>query len=418
MHTAPPFILRPAASPARPVPGPVGRLLLILGLLCTVPTSAAAQSFPGTPDGQRAVNYRVYPTDVWGPRAGPGVGLGMVVHNLARRHDHWLLTAAPAQHEQAATLSFASANPRTARRAVLVDARGLHSDRDWYGPPDRRLTLERRSYRARVRIGQTALDRRLLVQPHVSLEGHRVDGRAGPASGRPVSGVGGGVPAASASFQGVRGGLDVQYRTGAPSGRASSAFEVGAGWERYTALDDTDLRFDRVDVRAGGVLRLHGVHRLVARVEGTTTRPRTAAGVPLFLLPRLGGALAPGWARGRFVDRDRLVGHLLYRFPLWSVGEVVALEGHAGGHVAGTYRDVGEQFTTDVAFDEPDPTSPGRPLRPSVSLGLRLAAPIRPGVSMDLALGLSPEGLSAVTVSFRQRLQALRAAHHSATPFR
>jgi len=205
----------------------------------------------------------------------------------------------------------------------------------------------------------------------------------------------------------------VRYRSVPNAGRASSTVELQAGWERYAAVDDTDLRFDRVDVSAEGILSLHGVHRLVSRVNVTTTRPRTSTVVPIFLLPRLDGTLAPGWARGRFVDRDRLVGHLLYRFPLWSVGEVVAMEGHLGGHLAGTYHDVGEQFTTDVQFDEPDPTNPARPLRPSVSLGLRLSAPIRPNASMDLALGLSPEGLSAVTFSFRQRLQALRAPHHA-----
>ena len=394
----------------------MGRGLLLLGLLCAFAPGAAAQSFPGTPE-ERMVNYRVYPTDVWGPRVGPGVGLGMVVHNLARRHDHWLLTAAPARYEQVGTFSFASANPRTARRTVLVDARGLHTDRDWYGPSDQRLTLERRSYRARVRIGQTTLDRRLLFQPHLAVEGHRVDARTDPAAGARLSVDPSSIPAPSTSLQGLRGGLNVRYHSAPEAGRTASTVELQAGWERYTSLDSADLRFDRLDASVDGVLAVYGVHRLVARVDLTTTRPRTSTPVPVFLLPTLDGTLAPGWARGRFVDRDRLIGHLLYRFPLWSVGEVLALEGHAGAHLAGVYRDLGEQFTTEIQFDEPDPTDPTRPLRPSASLGLRLSAPIRPHASVDLALGLSPDGLSAVTFSIRRSLQALRPPHHAtATP--
>jgi len=394
----------------------MGRGLVLLGLLCAFAPGAAAQSFPGTPE-ERMVNYRVYPTDFWGPRVGPGVGVGVVAHNLARRHDHWLLTAAPARYEQVGTLSFASANPRTAQRTVQVDARGLHTDRDWYGPSDRRLTLERRSYRARVRIGQTTLDRRLLFQPHLSLEGHRVDARSVLASGPRLSVDPSSIPAPSTSFQGLRGGLNVRYHSAPQAGRATSTVELQGGWERYLSLDGSARRFDRIDASVDGVLAVHGVHRLVARVHLTTTHPRTSSPVPIFLLPRLDGTLAPGWVRGRFVDRDRLIGHLLYRFPLWSVGEVLALEGHAGAHLAGVYRDVDEQFTTEIRFDEPDPTDPARPLRPSASVGLRLSAPVRPHASVDLALGLSPDGLSAVTFSIRQPLQALRPPHHAtATP--
>jgi len=388
-----------------------GRLLVLLCLLCVSVHDAAAQSFPGTPQ-ERMVNYRVYPTDFWGPRVGPGVGLGMVVHNLARSHDHWLLTAAPARHEQAATLSFASANPRTARRSVLIDARGVHTNRDWYGPPLRRVTLERRSYRARVRVGQTTFGRRLLVHPHLSLEGHRVDDRRGPESVA-ADGVADVSPSPSRSFQGGRAGLNVRFRTRPAAGRSISSVRLRMGWERYVSLDGADLRFDRIDASVKGVWAVYGVHRLVGRAGITTTEPRTSTPVPIFLLPTVDGTVAPGWARGRFVDRDRLLGQLLYRFPLWSFGEVVAVEGHAGGHLAGIYRDVNDQFTTDIQFDDPNPTDSQRPLRPSISLGLRLSAPIRPHASMDVAVGLSPDGFSAATFSFRQSLQALRAPHHT-----
>jgi len=295
---------------------------------------------------------------------------------------------------------------------VLVNTRGLHTNRDWYGPSADRVTLERTSIHARVRGGQTAFAHRILVQPHLSLESHQMNGRTLPASGGGFSLPTGALPEASAQFQGLRGGLDVRYQSSPHTGRTASGVELQAGWERYATLTDDRLRFDRIDDHAQGTLALSGPHRLVAHVGLTTTRPRTSTSVPVFLLPVLDGPRVPGWNRGRFVDRDRLIGHLLYRFPLWSFGEVVALEGHAGAHLGGSYHDVGDQFSTDIRFEEPSPTADGRPLRPSASIGLRFDAPIRPGTTMDLALGLSPDGLSAVTFTVRRSLQALRPPHH------
>lgn len=388
-------------------------LVLLLWVADMTPAHAQA-AFPGAPD-EPSINLRVYPADVWGPRAGAGAGIGLVGHGLARPDDQWLLTAAPARYEQVATLSFASANPRRARRYVIVDGRALHTDRDWQGPPDDRLVLERSSAQARLRLGQTALGGHLLLQPHLAVEAHRVDAVRRPSPLRPTLGSApDAIPPPGAAYTGLRGGLGVQLDTRAAPTRYATGARLQATWDRYTALNGSSLRFDQFDSTVFGVLALGGLHRFNLRAGATLTRPRTAAPVPTVLRPSLGGPLVPGWTRSRESGPDRLFGGLLYRFPLWTWGRVVTLEGHVGGHLAATYRRIEDQFALRVQFDDAAPRPPDVPLRPTASLGLRVAVPIRPHASLDLALGLSPDGVSAARLSLVQPLQTLRPLHHAA----
>ena len=373
--------------------------------------SAAAQpSFPGTPDGT-GVNVRVYPADLWTPRVGPGVGAGFVVHNLARPNDQWLLTAAPAQHEQVATAAFASANPQRARRYVLVNARALHTDRDWLGPASGRTVLERSSLRGRVRAGQSFLNRRALIQPHLTLTHHHADAVKSPAGGPSVAAA---LPAPGASQTGLRAGVDLRFDTRNQAEVTTRGVLLQATWDRYVPLDGTALRFDQVDLDAYGYVPLGGVHRLATRLSMTLTRNRDDAPVPVYMLPTVGGAVVPGWARGRFVAADRLLASALYRFPLLHYENLFTLDGHLGAHVAGTYDALDDQFSTSVSFDENVlPTGDSRPLRPSASAGLRFAMPEREHVSIELAAGVSPEGVSVVRFSLVRSLQSLRPAHHA-----
>lgn len=405
--TSPPAHPGAAAFVRLAIPG-----IALLLLLAPVRHAHAQAGFPGVGD-EPAVNLRVYPTDFWGPRAGVGAGLGVVGHNLLRTGDQWLLTAAPARHEQVATLSFASASPYRAGRYVLVDSRALHTDRDWLGPPSRRLTLRRSSVMGRVRIGQTALHRHLLVQPYLTLRSDHVDAVRAPSPlPEALSRVAPSIPAAPQTRTGTRVGLDLQYDTRAAASSFASGLRLRAGGARYFPLDRSALRFDQFDVAAEGVVRLTGLHRLVAHAEVTLTRPRTSTPIPVVLLPTLGAARIPGWARGQFVDRDRVLGSLLYRFPIWTFGTVATIEGHVGGHLANVYRDVGDQFRPRIRVDDAASSDRGRPLRPTASVGLRLDLPIRPVSAVDLALGIGPDGVSAARVSVSRPLRALRPPHH------
>jgi len=382
-------------------------LLLVQLLAGSLSPAAAQPEFPGTPNDQ-GINVRVYPADFWTPRVGPGIGAGLVVHNLARKHDQWLFTAAPAQHEQVATASFASANPQLANQYVLVDARALHTNRHWLGPPSDRAVLERSSLRARVRLGQTWFDR-VLVQPQITVEYHRVQDVDAPSTGTAVSDP---LPLPNSTKTGARLGVDLQYDARDQPAVTTRGVLLQGTWNRYVPLDDAGLHFDQVEIDAYGYVPLGGVHRFATRLSSTLTVNRGTAPVPVYMLPTIGGAVSPGWPRGRFVAPDRLLASVLYRFPLLHYENLLTLEGHVGGHLAGSYDDVGNQFSTTLSFENPpSPNESTRPLRPSVSTGLRIAMPRRQ--DLELAVGISPAGISAVRFSLVRTLQALRPPHHS-----
>lgn len=409
---------RLSCSPSKR-PGKLGLgtvLLLLLLSFCSFSPAAAQPGFSGAPD-DTGFNFRVYPADVWGPRSGPGIGLGVVGHNLARRHDQWLLTAAPARYEQVATAAFASANPRRATRYVLVDSRALHTDRQWYGPPEQRTVLERTELRTRIRVGRALFQRTVLIQPHVTLSHQSVDAVNQPANG--PDRINAALPAPGIHQTGLRAGVEFQFDTRDRPVLATQGFLLQAKWDRYVPLEGADLQFDQVDLDAYGYLPLGGGHRFVPRLSLTLTRTRSDVPVPVFELPTLGGSRVPGWARGRFVDSDRLIGSVLYRFPLFRYEKLAAVEGHLGGHLASVYGNLSDQFTTSVSFEEnPRLNSSDRPLRPAASAGIRFAVPLRPHVSLDLAVGMSPEGATAVRLSFVRSLQSLRFPHHTSDNLR
>lgn len=378
--------------------------LLLLG------SPAQAQvDFPGSPD-ERGVNFRVYPTDVWGPRTGLGVGLGMVAHNLARTNDQWLVTAAPARHEQVGTVAFASADPKRAQRYVLVDGRALHTDREWLGP----RTFQRSAIRGRLRVGQSLLDRRLLVQPHLTFLSSTVSGVETRDSRSSVS--------ASSAFvadrTGLRTGIALRFDTRGGLPRHQRGLRLQGTWDRYLPADGSALRFDQVDLDASGVLPLSGLHRLVLRLRATTTQSRSDTPVPPYMLPTVSASVVPGWPRGHRVGSDRLLGSLLYYIPLLQIAGDAVLEGHVGPHLAAVYQDLGDQFSPSIRFDEASPEEEARSLRPSASVGLRFAVPFRNRATVDLAVGISPEGISAARVSFSRSLQSLHSTHHTADPIR
>jgi hypothetical protein len=131
----------------------------------------------------------------------------------------------------------------------------------------------------------------------------------------------------------------------------------------------------------------------------------------------LGGSQVPGWDRHRFVDSGRLIGSVLYRFPLARPFNVIRLDGHLGVHAASVYDDVFSDAAFDLTFEESpnlDPSS--APLRPAASIGTHISLLFRELPALDLAVGLSPEGVTAVRFTLSQDLQALRPSHHQLRP--
>ncbi len=407
----------------------LGRLLvgLLLPAVGTLPTPATAQAgFPGAPD-EPEVNLRIYPSDFWSSRVGIGIGAGLVVHHLGRRHAQGLLTVAPAWHEQVATIAWASANPDRAQQYVLADARALHTNRDWFyglGPDsdlDSRQSIERSAVTMRIRTGQHFLNRRFLIQPHLGLSAHRVDRVPNPsASGldqrsqRHLQQLASEqVGPLDSRHTGVRVGVDVQYDTRPQTPRPKRGILLEGGWSRYFSVSSSFIRYDRLDLSVYGYIPLGGAHHLVGRLSLAHTVTRGRAPIPYFLQPTLDGSLVPGWAQHRFVDSDRLIGSVLYRFPLAQPFSILHLGGHLGVHAANVYDDIFSAATLDLTFEESlDPDRSPVPLRPAASLGLHLGLAFRQTPTLDLTLGLSPEGVTAIGFTLNQDLQALRRPHH------
>lgn len=402
------------SSSIRFLPPPFLRLglFLLTAILLLRPSVAAGQAdFPGVPD-TTSVNFRAYLADFFGPRAGPGIGIGMVVHNLARQNDQWLVTAAPAIFEQVATLSFASANPNSARRYVLADVRGLHTDRDWLaGRGETRPAIEQSSVHGRIRVGQTFFDHRFLVQSHVTMSHHAIENVSSP---RPHPDGHSSLRSTLRSPQtGVRPGLDLQLDTRNQPPQTTSGLLLQGTWAQYVSLNGASARFDQIELDAYGYVPLGGLHRLAGRLSGTATHSRGSTPVPIYMRPRLGGSLVPGLARGQFVGMHRLLSSALYRFPLKHILGLAAIEGHLGVHLANVYDNLGSQFTSSVSFEEDPPHEDARPFRPTASAGLRFFAPARDRVTLEVAVGVSPSGISGVRFSFLRSLQALRPPHHT-----
>lgn len=403
-----------------------GVLFFVVGLAGVSGPAVAQPEFPGAPDDP-SINLRVYPLDTWSPRVGAGVGAGLVMHHLGRRHAQGLLTIGPAQHEQVASFAWASANPNRARQYVLARARGLHTNRDWFyglGPnasENARQSIERSALTVQVRAGQHVLGRRLLVQPHLSFSTHRVDRVAAAAAARLDDRsqthlrqlASDRVGTLSPEQTGLQVGVDVQYDTRSQAPRPTRGLLFKAGWTRYIGVSSSFLNYDRLDIETHGFLPLKGAHHLVGRLSVSHTGARGRASVPYYLRPTLDGPLVPGWARHRFVDSDRLIGSVLYRFPITQPFGLVQVGGHLGAHAASVYDDVFSDATLDVTFEESPNLSPSSvPLRPAASLGLHLGLSFRQTPSLDLALGVSPEGVTGVRFSLTQDLQTLRRPHH------
>ena len=387
------------------------------------------------------VNLRPYPLALWSPRVGFGVGAGLVVHNAIRPGSQILLTAAPAQHESVATLSFASADPLGADRYLLVDARAETTDRLWYhgvGPRSRdetRLTLSRTAWQVRLRAGQRLGEAPVRVQPHVALQSFRADTFGGlrdvprgfsaasrralepflalpPPEEPPPLG-----PTRTGDRQrGLRYGVDLIVDTRDRPAAPTRGLRATVSAFRYDDLRQDALQFDRLDVRVNGLVPLGGRHRLDLGVRVAATHDRGAAPIPFYLLPSFDTRTVPGWDRGRFAGSDLVSARALYRFPLARVRDLATLEGHVGAHLASVYDDLGDEFTLDVSLDETLAPGAGAPLRPSASVGVRVGLPVRAWTVVEFAVGVSPEGVTGARVSFTPSLRTLRPAHHRPAP--
>lgn len=384
------------------------------------------------PSSEPQWNVRVYPLDLWGPRVGWGFGAGVVAHDVMRPGSQMLVTAAPAAHETVGTLSLASADPHEADTYVVLDARAATTTRQWFyglGPgsrKDAKVALDMNAWWTRLRVGQRLGASPATVQPHLTLMQHDVNGlseetpdalsRLSAASRRAIPGQAPTAPSpsalrpADARQVGIRAGVDVIVDTRERAYGARRGVLLQGTASTYEALDQ-DLRFHRLDLRAFGFLPLGGRHRLALGLRTALTDRRSNRRLPFYLLPKLDGHTAPGWARDRFYGSDLASVRLVYRFPIAQFRDLVTLEGHVGAHAATVYDDLGDDWSLDLSFEERIGAGDA-PFRPSASAGLRIGPLFRDETYVDVAVGVSPEDVTGVRFTFVQSLRGLRPGHH------
>ena len=427
--------MRLPSSPHFPIR--LARWLVGVVLIAALAPTAAAQGLPpASPAPDRSpdpsldrdsvwVNFRPYPLSFWGPRTGPGIGAGLVVHNAGFPGSQILLTAAPTWHDQSATLTLSTTGRLdNAQRFGLIDARVRHTNRQWLygiGPRsdvDTRATLEFTSGLIRLRYGEWLLNRRLLVQPSLRIEQTRFVGAIDvPASSAsPLSQHLDGLAALPSTLTGVVPGLTVAFDTRDFSMAPTRGLLTRLSIERYLELDRTDLTFDRGSIEVAGWIPIHDKHRIALRGTAAFTEQRSGGLLPFYQLASLDGTTVPGLDRHRFVGNDRLTLSTLYLFPVYNLENIFSIEGHVGVHAASVYDDLADQFEPAVSFegsiDAPSEGDGTVPLRPAASVGVYLGPRFRAAPHVELALGISPEGVSGVRFRFVQPLTPLHAPHH------
>jgi len=402
--------------------------------LCLIAALAAPAFGEGTPSVRPApdspssrdsvwVNLRPYPLAFWGPRTGPGIGAGLVVHNVGVPGSQLLLTAAPTLHDQSATLTLSTTGRLDkAQRFGLVDARVRHTDRYWLygiGPRsdvDTRATLEFTTGLVRVRYGEWLLNRHILLQPSLRLEQTRFVGTVESPSSAALTPPIAELSNLPSTLTGVVPGMEVALDTRdfqiAPTRGVLARLSV----ERYLELDATDLSFDRGSFEVAGWIPLSGRHRLGLRGSVAFTEQRSGAALPFYQLAMLDGRIVPGLNRYRFVGNDRMTLSTLYFFPIFNLEKILSIEGKVGVHAASVYDDLGDQFEPSLSFDrsiaDADEGDRTVPLRPAASMGIYLGPRFRAAPHVELAVGVSPEGVSGVRFRFVQPLTPLHAPHH------
>lgn len=417
-------------------------------------SQSPAAGFPRDTTLQRGtwLNLRPYPLAIWGPRAGVGGGLGLVVHRVTSRDDELLVSAAPAVHEQVYTVSYTSDADREARSYLMIHGRHAYTDRDWFygfGPasnPDARTSFSLRTIQGGVRWGHRLWNRTLIVQGHGRVEHYRLYGARlpEPTANDPAR------AAARSYAQAISDGQSARRSTGAALSTTGGVLGVDLAFDRrdrqafttrgllfqatlesWIPVGGDDLAFWRSDVGAYGWIPLGRRHRIALRAhlsqilspngdvgELSTGTGAVPSGPPHFLLPVLGGHTVPGLQRRRYAGNDVLMAGLAYEFPIYT-DFGFTLEGHIGGHLASVYDDIESQF--ELSVDGATRLRPQReryPLRPAYSAGVQFGPVFRDQSYVDVAAGRGPDGWTMVRVSFTRSLDRARPPHHESNHWR
>ncbi len=111
----------------------------------------------------------------------------------------------------------------------------------------------------------------------------------------------------------ISGYRDSKNRPGNPSGGTEALVQAGV----FVETGDSQYRFWKVSGDLTRHIHLFYGRVLVVRVAGEVTEPISDKGIPFYYLSKLGRhETIRGFRRGRFRDRDMLLGVVEYRYPI------------------------------------------------------------------------------------------------------
>jgi len=169
--------------------------------------------------------------------------------------------------------------------------------------------------------------------------------------------------------------LAVQHDSKNRPGNPSSGIEARATTGIYSQVGDDKFGFWKSSFDYNHFINLFYDRVLMLRIAGEMTEPFSRKKIPFYYLSELGrNGTIRGFERGRFRDRDMVLGSLEYRYPIWSRGMDALLFIDAG------------KITPDIFND-----NSGNNFNISYGTGIRIWN--RKGLVSKLEIGWSDDGV-------------------------
>ena len=202
--------------------------------------------------------------------------------------------------------------------------------------------------------------------------------------------------------QGLSYGLEVAYDTRDHVSYPSLGALLFLTGRRYDGFGDGAFRSYGGTASAYGFVPLPARrHVLFGRAIVALTRPIGGDELPFYALSVLDDDLFNGYDSGRFHGNDLVALTLGYRFPVFTLFDWFAFDGHLTASAANAYDDVFEQFTPGITFGTDLSNEGDRVrLRPAASLGVQFVNIEDARAIIGGQVGLSPEGFKFSTIRF------------------
>ncbi|NNF56941.1 MAG: hypothetical protein HKN04_01760 [Rhodothermaceae bacterium] len=391
------------------------RIALFLALAVS---TASARPIPppdslATADTTRAkveIATRFTPTALYSSTRGFGVAGGLGIRNLGWEGSLIEIGARVSERFQSAATYLYTGDPYTTPLYGLIGGQIRTSTRQRFyglGPladRDNKLNLDFTSAQIEGRLGWYPLGHSgLLLQPGARvfidrLSGFEDDNENGATANLDAISLNNLLMVQGETRTGVALGLQVSSDTRDRLVMTRHGMLLEASARRFFSLDDSDVQFNRTQVRLFGFYPLRGRRTvLIGRAVGVMVwgENDTTESLPFYYLPALDDALLPGYPAERFFGPDLVAAGAGVRLPIIDLVGRYGLDALLLADVGSVYDNIGDQFKLALSFDE-DITADenGRvPLHPSLTFGLGVVNLDRNRAVAGVLFGFSPEGL-------------------------